>query len=113
MPELVVTQESAAQEEIVPQEPVMPELAVPQEPIIMSVSTTQEPVTQNNEDNDDVPLTQLFSQIEKKIQGTKKSKITAPMKENDNFKEKLDSLKKELQVARQKNSEESTFDILA
>jgi hypothetical protein len=48
----------------------MRELVVTQEPTIISVSATQEPVTQNNEDNDDVPLAQLFSQIVKKIKGT-------------------------------------------
>jgi regulator of replication initiation timing len=91
----------------------MPELVVTQEPTIISVSATQEPVTKNNEDNDDVPLAQLFSQIEKKIKGTENSRITELMKENDSLKAELDSLKKELQVARQKNSEESTLDILA
>jgi hypothetical protein len=54
----------------------MPELVVTQELAIISVSATQEPVTQNSEDNDDVPLAQLFSQIEKKIQCTENSRIT-------------------------------------
>jgi regulator of replication initiation timing len=73
---------------------------------------TQEPVTQNREVNDDVPLAQLFAQIEKKIKGTKNARIEL-MKENESLKSELDSLKKELQVARQKNPEESTLDILA
>jgi hypothetical protein len=85
MPELAVTQEPAAQEETVPQEPIMPGLAV-----------IEEPVTQNNEDNDDVALAQLFSQIEKKIKSTENSRITELMKENDNLKAELASLKKEL-----------------
>jgi hypothetical protein len=46
-----------------------------------------------------VPLAQLFAQIEKKIKGTKNSRITELMKENDSLKEELNSLKKELQVA--------------
>jgi regulator of replication initiation timing len=121
---LAVTQEPTAQEEIVPQEPVMSELVVtqepaaqeetvPQEPVMPELVVTQEPVTKNSEDNDDVPLAQLFSQIEKKIQGTKNSRISELMKENDRLKAELDSLKKELQVARQRNPEESTLDILA
>jgi hypothetical protein len=48
----------------------MLELVVTQEPTIISVSSTQEPVTKNREDKDDVPLPQLFAQIEKKIHGT-------------------------------------------
>jgi peptidoglycan hydrolase CwlO-like protein len=88
MPKFVVTQEPIAQEETVPQELVMPELVV-----------TQEPITQNSEDNDDVPLAQLFSQIEKKIHSTQNSKITELQKENERLKAELDSLKKELQVA--------------
>ena len=39
------------------------------------VIVTQEPVTETREDNDDVPLSQLFSQIEKKIQGIENAKI--------------------------------------
>jgi regulator of replication initiation timing len=110
MPELVVTQEPVAQEQTIPQEPVMPELAVTQEPVIMSVSSTQELVTQNSED---VPLAQLFAQIEKKITHTENSRITELMKENESLKAELDSLKKELQVARQRNLDEITLDILA
>jgi hypothetical protein len=45
--------------------------------------------------------------------GIENSKITKVMKENDSLKEELDSLKKELQVSRQKNSKDSTLDILA
>jgi hypothetical protein len=73
---LAFTQEPVSQEEIVPQEPVIPELAITQEPTIINVSSTQEPITQNSEDNDDVPLAQLFSQIEKKIKGTENARIT-------------------------------------
>jgi seryl-tRNA synthetase len=76
----------------------------------MSVSATQEPVTQNSED---VPLAQLFTQIEKKIGHTENSRITELMKENESLKEDLDSLKKELQGTRQKNIDEITLDILA
>ena len=60
-----------------------------------------------------MPLAQLFSQIEKKIQGTENSRIIELMKENESLKAELDSLKKELQVSRQKNPEESTLDILS
>jgi hypothetical protein len=123
-PNLVVTQEPTAQEETVTQEPVMPELAVTQEPtdqeetvtqepVMSEVVVTQEPVTQTREDNDDVPLAQLFSQIEKKIQGIENSRITELMKENVHLKAQLDSLMKDLQVAQQQNSENSTLGILA
>ena len=88
----------------------MPELVVTQESIIMNVSATQEPVTQNSED---VPLAQLFSQIEKKIKDTKNSRIFELMKENESLKAELTSLKKELQVARQRNPNKLTLDILA
>jgi hypothetical protein len=90
---LVVTQEPVDQEETVPQEPFMPESVVTQERTLVNVSTTQEPVTKNSED---VPLAQLFSQIEKKIKDTENSKITELRKENESFKAELDSLKKEL-----------------
>jgi hypothetical protein len=102
---LVVTQEPVVQEEIVPQEPVMPETAA-----LVIVSSTQEPVTQNNED---VPLAQLFAQIEKKIRDTENSRIIELRKETESLKAELDSLKRELQVARQKNLEGITLDILA
>jgi hypothetical protein len=59
----------------------------------MGVSTTAEPVTQNSED---VPLAQLFAQIEKKIKDTENSRITELLKENDSLKEELTSLKEEL-----------------
>jgi hypothetical protein len=97
MPELVVTQEPTSQKEIVPQEPVMPKLVVTQEPVIMSVSATKESVTQHSED---VPLSQLFAQIEKKIKDTENSRISELMKENESFKAELASLEKELQVSR-------------
>jgi hypothetical protein len=82
MPELVVTQEPAAQKETVPQEPIMPEAVV-----------TKEPITQHSED---VLLSQLFAQIEKKIKDTKNSRISELMKENESLKEELASLKKML-----------------
>jgi hypothetical protein len=110
IPELVVTQEPTAQEETVPQEPIMLELVVtqeptaqeetvPQEPVIPELAVTQEPITKNNEDNDDVPLAQLFSQIEKKIKSTGNSRITKLMKKNDSLKAELAPIKKELQAA--------------
>ena len=77
----------------------MTELVVTQEPTIIIVSATQEPITQNSEDNDDVPLFQLFAQIEKKIKDTKNSRISELMTENESLKEELASLKKELQVS--------------
>jgi len=68
------------------------------------VLVTQEPVTETREDNDDVPLAQLFSQIEKKIQGIENVRIAELRKENDHLKAQLDSLTKDLQVAQQRNS---------
>jgi hypothetical protein len=76
----------------------------------MSVYSTQEPVTQNSED---VPLAHLFAQIEKKIEDIENSRITELLKENDSLKEKLASLKEELQVAHQQNPEGIDLDILS
>jgi hypothetical protein len=129
--DMVVTQEPAAQEETVQQDTAIPNLAVTQEPTIqaktipqelvrpestvapeqvLGVSATQEPVTQTCED---VPLAQLFSQIEKKIQDTTNSRITELLKENDSLKAELASLRDELQVARQNNPEGIALDILS
>jgi hypothetical protein len=60
-----------------------------------------------------VPLAQLFSQIEKKIQGIQNVRIAELRKENDHLKAQLDSLTKDLQVAQQRNSWNSTLGILA
>jgi hypothetical protein len=42
---------------------------------MLDVTVTQEPVTETREDNGDVPLAQLFAQIEKKIQGIDNARI--------------------------------------
>jgi hypothetical protein len=103
----------ADQEEAVTQEPTDQEEVVTQEPVMPDVTVTQEPVTETREDNDDVPLAQLFSQIEKKIQGIENARIVELRKENDHLKAQLDSLTKDLQVAQQRNSGNSTLGILA
>jgi hypothetical protein len=48
-----------------------------------------------------VLLSQLFAQIEKKIQGIENARIVELRKENDHLKAQLDSLNKDLQVAQQ------------
>jgi hypothetical protein len=89
---------------------VTQETTVPPETTIDSITAPQEPVTNNVED---VPLAQLFAQIEKKIRNTENSKITALITENESLKEELNTLKQELETARQKNPEGITLDILA
>ena len=83
---------------------------VTQETTIDSITAPQGPVTNNIED---VPLAQLFSQIERKIKNTKNSRIVALITENDNLKEELNTLKQEVEAAREKNLEGITLDILA
>jgi hypothetical protein len=80
---------------------------------MQDVTVTQEPVTKTREDNDDVPLSQLFAQIEKKIQGIENAKIDELRKENDHLKAQLNSLTKDLQDAQQRNSGNSTLGILS
>jgi FtsZ-binding cell division protein ZapB len=60
-----------------------------------------------------VPLAQLFAQIERKIRNTENSKITALITENESLKAELNTLKQEVETARQKNPEGITLDILA
>jgi hypothetical protein len=77
------------------------------------VTVTQEPITEMKEDNDDVPLAHLFSQIENKIQVIENARIVELRKQNDHLKPQFDSLSKDLQVSQQRNSRNSTFGILA
>jgi hypothetical protein len=109
IPNLVVTQEPAIQAKPIPQELLRPESTVALEQVL-GVSSTQEPVTQTCKD---VPLTQRFSQIEKKIQDTANSRITELLKENDSLKDEVASLRDELQVAQQKNPDGIALDILS
>ena len=55
----------------------------------------------------------MFAQIEIKIENTKNFRIIALIIENDNLKEELNTLKQEVEAARQKNLEGITLDILA
>jgi hypothetical protein len=109
IPNLVVTEEPTIQAKTIPQKLVRPESTVASEQV-PGVTATQELVTQTCED---VPLAQLFAQIEKKIQDTTNSRITELLKENDNLKEELDTLRDELQVTRQNNPEGIALDILS
>jgi hypothetical protein len=110
-----VTQEPAAPQEIVPPEleilepPVHVETA-PQEPILTAKAVTQEPAPQHAED---VPLANLFAQIEQKIKNIENSRINALKTENSNLKAEIKTLKQEVEAARQKNPEGITMDILA
>jgi hypothetical protein len=88
---------------------VTQETTVPPETTIDSVTAPQEPVTNSAED---VPLAQLFAQIEKKIRHIENSKITVLIIENGSLKEELKTLKQELETTRQKNPEGITLDIL-
>jgi hypothetical protein len=116
MMDMVVTQEPAIQYELIPQEAVMTdtiithETIVPPETTIDSITAPQEPVTNSVED---VPLVELFSQIEKKIRHTEKSKINTLITENGSLKEELKTLKQELETTRQKNPKGINMDILA
>jgi FtsZ-binding cell division protein ZapB len=110
-----VTPKPAAPQRIVPlelviQEPIVHVEIVPQEPVLTDTVVTQEPTTQPDED---VPLAQLFAQIERKIKNTENSRIDALITEYDNLKEELNTLKQEVEAARQKNPEGITSDILA
>jgi hypothetical protein len=102
MQDEVVPQEPVVQDETVPQEPFMTdpaitqETVVPQETTIDSITAPQEPVTHNTED---VPLAQLFAQIERKIRNKKISKITALITENESLKEELNNLKQEVETS--------------
>ena len=89
---------------------VTQETVVPPETTIDSITAPQEPVTNSVED---VPLAQLFAQIEKKIRHTENSKITVLITENESLKEELNTLKQELETAQQKNREGITLNILA
>jgi hypothetical protein len=60
-----------------------------------------------------VPLAQLFSQIEQKIKNIENSRIATLITENDNLKAELKTLKQEVVVARQKNPDGITLDVLA
>jgi hypothetical protein len=96
---LVVAQEPTTQEATIPQEPVMLELVVTQETAAQKETITQEqvmPKVDVTQHSEDVPLAQLFSQIEKKIKDTENSRISKLMKENESLKIELASLKKEL-----------------
>jgi hypothetical protein len=111
----VVTQEPAAPQEIVPPEleilePPVHVKSAPQEPVLIVTAVTQEPTAQHAED---VPLANLFAQIEKKIKNTENSKIVALITENNNLKAEIKTLKHEVEAARQKNPEGITMDILA
>jgi hypothetical protein len=55
------------------------------------LAATQESITKNS---DDLPLSQLFSQIEKKIKDTKNSRIIELMRENESLKTEVASLMK-------------------
>jgi hypothetical protein len=76
-----------------PQEPVLTETDItqeptvhvkidPQEPVLMDTAVTQEPTPQHAED---VPLAQLFAQIEKKIKNTENSRIGQDCTNNKEF----------------------------
>jgi hypothetical protein len=119
-PELVIL-EPTDNVETIPQEPVLIDTDVtqeptvhvetdPQEPVLTDTTVTQEPAPQHAED---VPLAQLFAQIEKKIKNTENSRIAALITENDNLKAELKTLKQEVAAARQKNPDGITLDILA
>jgi hypothetical protein len=90
------TQEPIVHVETVPQEPVLIDIVVPQEPVLTDTIVTQEPATQHVKD---VPLAQLFAQIEQNIKNTKNSRITALITENDNLKVELNTLKQEVEAA--------------
>jgi hypothetical protein len=84
--------------------------SAPQEPVSTVTTVTQEPAAQHAED---VPLANLFAQIEQKIKNTENSKIAALITENNTLKAEIKTLKQEVKVARQKNPEGITMDILA
>jgi hypothetical protein len=69
---------------------VTQETTVPPETTIDSITAPQEPVTNNVED---VPLAQVFAQIERKIRTIENSKIIALMTENEILRKELDTLK--------------------
>jgi hypothetical protein len=102
MQDEVVPQEKTMQDETIPQVPVMTdptvtqETNVPQETTIESITTPQEPVTNNTED---VPLAQLFAQIERKNKNIENSKITALITENESLKAELNIPKQEVETA--------------
>jgi hypothetical protein len=90
-----VTQEPTTPQKIVPSEPIILESTIyvettPQEPVPTATTVPQEPAPQHVED---VPLAQLFAQIEKKINNTKNSRIAALLIENNNLKAELKTLK--------------------
>jgi hypothetical protein len=89
---------------------VTQETTVPPETIIDSITAPKEPITNNTED---VPLAHLFAQIERKIRNIENSKITALITKNGSLKAELNTLKKEVETARQKNLEGINLDILA
>jgi hypothetical protein len=89
---------------------VTQETIVPPETTIDTITAPQEAVTNSAKD---VPLAQMFAQIEEKIRHTENSKITALITENGILKEELKTLKQELEITRQRNPEGITLDILA
>jgi len=93
LPELVIL-EPTDNVETAPQEPVLKDIDIPQEPtfhvetdpqelVLTDTTVTQESSPQHAED---VPLAQLFAQIEKKIKNTENSRIDALITENANLK---------------------------
>jgi hypothetical protein len=97
----MVPQEPTDNVETVPQELVLTDTNVtqeptahvetdPQEPVLIDTSVTQEPTTKHAKD---VPLSQLFAQIEQKIKNIENSRIAALITENDNLKAELKTLK--------------------
>jgi hypothetical protein len=75
----------------------MQETTVPQATTIDSIAATQEPTTHHTED---VPLAQLFSQIERNIRNIENSRIFALIIENESLKAELNTLKQEVVAAR-------------
>jgi hypothetical protein len=120
VPKLVIL-EPTDNVEAAPQEPVLKNTDVPQsstvhvktnpqEPVPKDTTVTQESTPQHAQD---VPLAQLFAQIEHKIKNTENARIVALKIENANLKAELKTLKQEVVDAQQKNPEGITMDILA